>query len=230
MIQFNLLPDVKMAYLKTRRIKRVVSVVSLCLTGASVAIFVLMFLLVNFWQKKTLDDLDKDISTSVSKISGTQDLNKILTIQSQLDSLVTLHGQKPVTSRLFDYISKITPAQVELSSLNLDYAQSTISISGKAAKTANVNKIEAVNKYVDTLKFTTYKTSKDATVVPAFTKVVLSSFGSDDKGASFSISFVFDPAIFDSSQKTLTLEVPKIISTRSEQQKPLFDTKAGGAN
>ncbi len=53
---------------------------------------------------------------------------------------------------MFDYINKLTPADVALLSAQVDIASSTIVISGKAPS------LEAVNRYVDTLKFADYKT------------------------------------------------------------------------
>lgn len=222
MLQFNLLPDVKMAYLKTRRIKRVVSVVSLLVTAGSVTLFVLMFLLANIWQKSTIKDLDKDVSASVARIEGTKDLNKILTIQSQIDSLVTLHAGKPVASRLFTHLAAVTPAQVSYTNVTIDFNAHTMNLSGVAKKTPTLNKIQSVNKFVDTLIFATYKTAADAQPVSAFGKVVLSGFSAKAESATFSITLEFDPLIFDSAQKTLVMQVPNKVTTRSELNKPLF--------
>jgi hypothetical protein len=114
---------------------------------------------------------------------------------------------------LLPYIKQVTPSNVSIATLKVDFDAQTISITGSAAT------INIVNTYVDTLKFTTY-TSEGAESKKAFSEVVLANFGRDDKGASYQISMKFDPAIFDIT-KQVTLSVPQgKITTRSETEKP----------
>ena len=101
MIQFNLLPDVKIEYIKTRYRKRMIMLISAIASGVTFTIFVLLFLFVRVNQPKHMKDLDKDIKSTVSKIQETKDLDKILTIQNQLNSLPALHD-KLKTDRLHD--------------------------------------------------------------------------------------------------------------------------------
>ena len=144
MIQFNLLPDVKLKYIKTQRTKRVVMVGSLIAASVSVALFVVLFLSVQVAQKKHLNDLSRDITKQVSTLSGTQDVNKILTIQNQLNSLPKLHADKPITSRIFGYIAQVTPTQASISLLNVDFTLDTITVTGSA------DSVVTVNKFADT--------------------------------------------------------------------------------
>ena len=213
MIQFNLLPDVKLEYIRSQRLKR--STVGIAVVAAAGALFILimLFLVVDVFQKQHLNGLNSDIKTDSSKLQSVTDLNKILTIQNQLNSLPALHAQKPVTSRLFTYISQIVPNNVSIAQLNIDFDQHTLTFTGSA------DGISTVNKFTDTLKFTTYKTSNGTNSPNAFSDVVLSSFARTDKGASYSISTNFDATIFDSSQ-TVQLIVPSIVTTRSETEKP----------
>jgi len=101
MIQFNLLPDVKIEYIKTRNRKRMMMLVSIITSAVCFGVFVLLFLFVRVNQVKYMSDLDKDIKSTTSKIQSTPDLDKILTIQSQLNSLPDLHAKKVVSSRPF---------------------------------------------------------------------------------------------------------------------------------
>lgn len=213
MIQFNLLPEVKRQYVRARRNKRSVMLIALLVSGVAVAIFVLLFLSVQIFQKKYSRDLSNDIKTETKKLQDTPDLDKILTIQNQLNSLPDLHAQKPVTTRIFGYLKQVTPAKVSISSASIDFDAHSLSLTGSA------DAISTVNKFVDTLKFTTYKTA-DGKEANAFTDVVLSSFGKDAKGASYNISLSFDGAIFDSASD-VTLNVPaNKITTRSQTEKP----------
>lgn len=211
MIQFNLLPDIKLEYIKAKRAKRTVVVVSSIVSGVALGAFVLLFITVNVFQKNHIEDLGTDINSQVAELEKTPDLDKILTIQSQLNSLTPLHEHKPVVSRLFTYLPDLVPQQVTISQLNLNLTDSTMKISGSA------DDLVTINKFVDTLKFTQF--SDNGAEVNAFTNVVLTDFGRTPNEVNYSISYSFNPYIFDSS-KEVKLTVPKIISTRSETEKP----------
>ncbi len=226
MIQFNLLPDVKQEFIKSKRTKRNTIALAGLVTAVAVTIMIILILVVDIAQKKHLRDLNGDIKKYSAQLQATPDLNKILTVQNQLNSLPALHDQKPVVSRLTDYLAKVTPAKASVTKLHVDFVTNTIEITGEA------DSLNTVNKYADTLKFTTYTTDTDSNPKPAFSDVVLSSFSRNDKTTNFTLSFNFDPAIFDTNNK-ITLTVPKTITTRSETEKPsdLFlttPTKTGG--
>lgn len=226
MVQFNLLPDVKLEYVRARRTKRVVMAFAGLLTAAALTIFILLLLFVDVAQKKNLSNLDKDIKTYSSQLKNTADLNQILTVQNQLNSLPTLDNQKPATARLFGYIKQLTPTNAFINKLDMDYTQDTMTISGTA------DSIDTINTFVDTLKFTTYNAQASdgtKTTAKAFSNVVLSSFNRDNSQATYAISLNFDPVIFDNTNTT-TLTVPNIISTRSEvnQPKALFQAAPNG--
>jgi|SRR6185437_14650531 len=222
MIQLNLLPDVKLQYLKVRRTQRLVVSISMLLIVASLFIFVLLIGTVDVFQKKNLSDLNHDISTYKSQLQNTPNLNKILTVQNQLQVLTSLHDQKPAATRLFTFLQQVTPSDANISQFNIDYTQNTVSITGAAGS------LDTVNAYTDTLKFTTYKKS-DGTSANAFSAVVLSQFTRTSSGATYTITATFDPAIFNSANN-VSLTVPNIISTRSiiEQPTDLFQSNSSG--
>lgn len=221
MVQFNLLPDVKLAYVRARRSKQMIVVIAGLIAAASLFILILLCLVVYGIQKKHLSDVNKDIKASTKQLKDTKDLDKILTIQNQLDSLPALHAQKPVTSRLFSYLAQITPAQVSISSINVDFIANSMQITGSA------DGIVTINTFVDTLKFTTYSTNDKKTDLKAFSNVVLSSFnigGNTGTGgassSTYSISLNFDHPLFDAAT-AVALTVPQgKITTRSETGKP----------
>lgn len=213
MIQFNLLPNVKLEYVKARRFKRMTFLISSIVAGVALLIFIVLLVGVQIIQKNYSKNLTNEIKKESSALQGTTDLNKILTIQNQLDSLPQLHEQKPVATRLLDFIKQVTPSKVSAASMTVNFDTQAISITGSA------DSISTINKFIDTLKFTTYKT-EDNKENKAFSAVVLSSFGRDNKGASYQASFKFDPVIFSGSSK-VTLIVPAgKITTRSETEKP----------
>lgn len=213
MIQFNLLPDVKIEYIKARRLKRLIATGASAVMAGCVAITVLLFVFVNLLQAKHLQDLNKDIATDTSKISKFKDLDKILTVQNQLSSLPGLHASKPVASRLFTYVNQVTPANVSIATVQVDLVTNIINFTGSA------DSLASVNTFTDTLKFTEYQKKGDTSKTNAFSQVVLSSFGRNDKGANYTIDLHYDPLIFNNSSD-IDLIVPKKITTRSETEKP----------
>lgn len=224
MIQFNLLPDVKIDYMKASRTKRLVMMASVAITALAVFILILLFLIVNVFQKQHLSNLDKDIASSTAELRAIPDLDKVLTVQNQLTQLTKLHDEKPETSRLTTFLVQLTPSDAKISQVSIDFAANTISLSGSAKN------LETINKYVDTLKFTEYKDA-GGVQTKAFSGVVLGSYGLSQEGrTTYSIDAKFEPTIFSGTQ-TIELVVPNIISTRSVTEKPtdLFEPKATGA-
>src|SRR3979411_1883627 len=100
MVQFNLLPDVKIQYLKARRQEHLVVLISTFATIAGIAIVLILLSTVYVVQKKNLSDLNRDIKTDSQQLQATPNLDKILTVQNQLKALPSLHDQKPVVTRL----------------------------------------------------------------------------------------------------------------------------------
>lgn len=215
MIQFNLLPDVKLEYVKTQHTKRLLTVVSFFVSIASIALLLLAIVSVDVVQKKSLSDLKGDVTKYSAQLRSVSDLDKILTVQNQLSTLTQLHEQKPVASRLFTYISQVTPSQASLNQLSVDFVASKMTVGGIAPS------LDVVSTYTDTLKRTLYKGGAKSDN-HAFTDVVLAAFGRSQAGATFTITFGFDPAIFNTTNN-VTLAVPK---TAGVEQPLVF----GGSN
>lgn len=213
MIQFNLLPNVKLEYVKAKRNKRVTLLIASLVAGLTLIILIVLFVGVHIVQKKYSADLSKDIKTESKTLDNVHDLNKILTIQNQLNSLPKLHDQKPVATRLLGFVKQVTPAKVSIAKMNINFTDQTISITGSA------DAISSVNKFVDTLKFTTYNTS-EKTTGSAFSSVVLAAFGKDDKGTSYSVTLKYDTVIFSNASDVTLVVPPGKITTRSETEKP----------
>lgn len=223
MVQFNLLPDVKLEYIKTQRTKRTVLLGVISITALVVFIFVLLFLIVNVFQKQHLANLNKNIEVKTKELKEVPDLEKVLTVQNQLKALPKLHQDKPATSRLTDYLVQLTPSDAKITDVSVDFSSQSITINGTAGN------IETVNRFADILKFTDYKEVDSAESNKAFSEVVLSNFGVQSTSGgrtSYGLQFKFNPIIFDNT-KNIQLAVPSIISTRSVTEKPtdLFEKK-----
>lgn len=223
MIQLNLLPDVKMQYIKARRRKRLILGVSSITSGFFLVIFILLFVYVRVAQPKHMDDLSKDISAKTVELQSKQDINKVLTVQNQLNTLPGLHDQKAISSRLFDYLQQLTPADATISGVSIDFQEFKATIEGSA------DQIRVVNKFADTLKFTGFKVNEEGSegaqpacdlgaieqtsevineeqegvkgLCRAFSGVTLSEFSLNDEnnefsGVTYKIDFTFDSKIF----------------------------------
>ncbi len=218
MIQFNLLPDIKLQYIKAQQLRRLMTTIAALVTLASLALLILMAGLHSV-QSGRLNKLSTNITLDSKKLQAEPQLDKVLTIQNQLNSLTALHDGKPGVSRAFQYLEQITPAQVKISNISFDFNADTVIITGTS------DALSSVNTYIDTLKFTTYTTQDSTEATKAFSNVVLTSFGvSNDQTdptqkVNYTINASYDPVIFDLT-KTVKLLVPDQITTRSEVEKP----------
>lgn len=229
MLQLNLLPDVKQDYIKAERSKRLVLSVSVIVAASSIGLLLLLFS-ADRLQRKHIGDLSDDIKTKTAELQKKPQIAKILTVQNQLNSLTGLHKDKPAVSRLAQYLNQVTPTQADISNIKIDFTAQKITITGGA------DDLSSVNKFIDTLKYTTYRTDKnDAN--KAFSGVVLTSFdvNSTKTGAtggtkpiSYAIDLAYEKDIFDSTQK-IELVVPNLTTTRASVDQPTDLFKAAPA-
>ncbi len=201
MVQFNLLPDIKLQYVKARRTKHLITFVSIIVGGTALGVMLFSLLFVKVIQKQSLDHINTDIKKYSKTLKDTKDLNTILTVQNQLSTLTTLHENKPVASRVFIYLSQVTPAAVSLNQLNVDFTAHTLTVGGSAQS------LDSIKLYTDVLKNTRYTVKSETAATKAFSNVVLASFAVSDKGPTYSITMSYDQNIFDVKQD-VTLTVP----------------------
>jgi Tfp pilus assembly protein PilN len=220
MIELNLLPDIKLEYLRAEKSRRLFLSVSVLATGAAVAILVIL-LAADFVQKHDISSLSSKISTESTTLKSKPNISAVLTVQNQLQSLTELHSTKLATSRIFSqYLDQVTPSNVSISEFDIDLTQKAITITG------NSDSLNSVDAYIDTLKSTTYTTGADSTAQNAFSDVVLTSFGyssttSDPtQAASYTINLSYDPTILDITQTNVKLNIPTFTITRSQLVQP----------
>ena len=219
--QFNLLPDAKLTAVKSDRSRNLIVSVAVIASIVSAALFLLTLTTASVLQKKQLSDADKEIAVETAKLQGISGLDKIITVQNQLGTLVDLHKNKHISSRIFTYLPEVTPTQVSLSRLSIDFKSNSLQIDGTAASQ------KSVNIFIDTLKFTTYTINPEDSPKSAFPSVVESSFSIGATSVSYSLNVTFDPVLFsnaniDSSgrSKAPLLQVPKLTTTRSVSEDP----------
>ena len=226
MIQFNLLPDIKIEYIRAKRVKRTVITAAFIIIGGSLAVVGILAGTVYGFQKNHINNLGEDIAKIEQEIQSVEQIDRVLTVQNQLTTIDGLHQDKPVASRLFTYIERLTPTDVSINKIEVDFDLSTIVVSGQSPDLASVN------KFVDTLKFTEFSvndidessvtddtSASVSSLGRAFSGVVLSSFSASASETTYTVELDFDPAIFDSESEALLILQNKI-STRSELEKP----------
>lgn len=187
-IQLNLLPDSKLKFNRTQHTKRLVFIVAVIVSAASLAVFLIMLSLVDGVQKKLMSDAAARVDKANSQL---QQLNigNIITVQNQLQALPGLHQSKHIASNIFTYLPKITPPNVTINKLDLDLAGNTMSISGLAGSQKDVN------TFIDSLKFAKYKIGSGQSTL-AFQNVVESGFNINSTGAGYTIDMQVDPKLF----------------------------------
>jgi hypothetical protein len=187
---------------------------------------VALFIEVKVVQKNNISKNSSQIASNVNTLNKVPNLNAILKIDDTIKVLPTLYNSRPDVTRLSGYLSLITPANISIKTLNLNFANDTFNLSGSA------DSINTINTYVDTLKFCEY-TANTTTSQLAFSKVVLANYSyspSSTSGQNFSVSAIFAPQIFDTNVSGVQLIVPNKITTRSSVDQPieLFNTQSNG--
>ncbi len=220
MITLNLLPDIKKEYLKSQHKKRLFIMGSFMIIVVAIGSVALMSMYTFGVQKLQILNSQDSINDSVKTLGETPDLAKMVSVQNQLSALPGLHDSKTAVTKLFDFLKILTPNDVSLSSIIVNFEESIVEIKGTGKD------FKAVNTFVDTLKNASYVYTENDESALAFESVVLSRIGKEDESASFKIEMSYDPLIFDNTTEGLKMSVPNITSTRSETEKPssLFDS------
>ncbi len=195
MVQFNLLPDVKLKFIKSQKTKRMVTAVSVIVSLASLGVLAMALFTVYFVQKQMISSLDTSIKKSNAELESIEDVDKILTVQNQLSTLTGLHESKPAVSRVFTYLQQTTPDRVSINKLTIDFEAGTIAFGGVAPT------LDDVKNYADALKGSTYKLDGNESNSRAFTDVVLGSFTRDGTKATYTITAKYNPDLFDTTKQ-----------------------------
>ena len=215
MIQLNLLPDVKIQYLKSQRVKRLVILGMLIATSAAIGLVIFLAFMTYVWDKKSINDLTGDIDKYSGQMGDLSEIEKALTIQYQLNSLTELHQSKPILSRVNQLLEKIVPNDVQLTTVTVDAEEGSIDLKGVATN------LERANVFIDTLKFVQFqKVGDDKSRTNIFSGFELGGYNFDGGETSFSVKVIYDEGLFNrAGEIQIELESNKI-TTRSEVERP----------
>jgi len=227
MTQFNLLPEIKLEYIKAEKERRLVIGITALVTVISIIIAVTLYGL-TFIQKNQINNYAADINEQGQLITGQKNLNDLITIQNQIGTITSLHNQDPAVSDLAGYLNQLIPVNASISSLTISFNSGSNASLGGAPSNAvtlsgSADSLATVNQLVDILKYATFSVKGTPGSQQAFSAVVLTSFGVTSTGsgptASYTINFNFDPTLFNITDQ-VSLNVPSIVATRSELEQP----------
>lgn len=223
MIELNLLPDVKKEFIKAQRTRNVV--VSGAIITTIVAAGAVAFLATTVYgaQSLLITNLNKDIKNNHQKLASKNEINKYLAIQSQLESLDQVSGQRAIYGRVFDYLQQLNPAppsNITIYSLELLQEGNSIKLTGSA------NNFEAVNNFKYTLENASLVFTKDGQEqkLPLFSAVVAGQPALTTTNgitlANFTFDLTYAPEAFSKDTPNPKISVPKLVTSDGDQNAP----------
>ena len=213
MIEINLLPDIKLEFIKAQKIRSKVIFGSIVIGIISIGVVVVLAVYI-FAFKSVRGKLDEDaINKKSAELSKVEDLPKILTIQNQLSKISELNSDKKIDSRLFDLLAVIIPPapnSVQISDLIINPENTTITLNGQAENSYAA--LEVFKKIIEgtTIKYTDSSNEKQEILLATSISTGNSSYGEDSSGKKvlrFTLSFVYAPELF--AQKTADMTVQR---------------------
>lgn len=214
MIEINLVPDIKQEMLRAQRMRNVAITISI-LVGVAAGTVVLILAGVLGGQVAVEKMTEGTINDQYKKLAATQDINDMITIQNQLDSVSAINDKKSITSRLLDVLAAINPAapnDVKMSKVTLDPVESTLTIEGSAS--GGYPATEVFRKTILNTKVEGKATGDtEITTTPLTDDVALRdmSYGQDANGARvvrFTIEFVYPKGLFDNTLQEVRIVTP----------------------
>ncbi len=140
MIDLNLLPDSKLARLKEKRVKQLTISISTVVILASVGLPVFLFVSDLLLQRVIASKQEK-IDTLRREFENKEEVQKILTVQSQLRSIPGVEDQRYFASNLLEVIEHVTPNGVAITSLTAINEDGTFEIQILAPTVGEANRI-----------------------------------------------------------------------------------------
>lgn len=243
MMTLNLLPDIKNDYLKAKRSRDRVVAWSIVVGGSFAGIVVVALLIVGI-QWFIVDGTRNTIADLSDRLQNSEDITTVLTVQGQLQELPALHQDKPRATRLFSYLTTLTPNNTRLGSVEIDYENNEVEIRG------STQTIRDLNILVDTFKAAEYRTGPlvdpedeedfeslatlleedfsridpDTEFMAAFSRVVSSlSIQSGGEGVNFTLEFSFNPDLFDARYSVVELRIPDFVDRDRTPAETIFE-------
>lgn len=241
MIQINLLPDIKRELIKTKRARSIVILGAIILGAASIGVVVLLAFTHFVVQNGLAENLKSEISEKAKKLRDVKDIDSLLTLQSQLNTIQEKHDTKTATSRIFSLLAEIAPIdpnRVVISNVSLNSNENTIRIEAQASN--GFVAADIFKKTIAAVKYQYNIEGKQTEKKQVASNVVVSdySYGEDAKGSKvlrFTTSFTYDKDLFLWNNRNVAvgkLDREDVTDSRQYLPKTLFGDrveKVGGA-
>jgi len=216
MIEINLIPDVKQELIRAQQTRAAVISVSIIVGIVVLAIVAILAVYVFAVQTVRGNVDDNNIKQGFAKLSANEDLEKIITIQNQLDKISALHDDTQITSRIFDVLEATIPAEpnnVVISKLTIDTDNHSIRLEGQAAQSYAA--MEVFKKTLAAAKVsytdTTQEDAEEQSVILA-SDISTSdlSYGQDSSGEKvlrFTLTFTYADELFAPSSGDIAITI-----------------------
>ncbi len=237
MIEINLLPDVKLEFIKAQKIRAKVIFSSLIIGITSVAIVAGLAVYVFAFQTVRDAVADGEIKDKTAKLNQVEDLPKILTIQNQLSKISDLNSKKKIDSRIFDLLKVIippSPNNIQISDLVINPENTTITINGQAKNSYEA--LEMFKKIIEGAKvqYMDLDNKSNEIALASAINTGNSSYGEDSSGQKvlrFTLAFTYAPELFSQQTKNTVVKItnggnvtdsylsmPKIFTDRAKDE------------
>jgi hypothetical protein len=233
MIEINLLPAVKQDFIRAKRLKRIITSVSILITIVALGLLGVAGVVVYAIQPAAGLLIDQGINQDKEKLDKDKNLTRNLTIQNQLSSITELHEQKGDFTNVFEYLKALNPASpnnLTISKLQIDPSTTTINVEASAA---DFSKLAIIK---DTFEAAVFSYSKPKDGEEGYDKVkdekVFSdvevtdpSLSNDSDGksvVSFKMTLTYNPLLFDWTLKNIIVSVPQKNTTPTANSVNVF--------
>lgn len=202
MIEINLVPDVKQQLIKAQLQRTMVIAIAATTALVSVGIVVLLAMYAFGVQVFMESSADGAIKDKFGELQSVQDLDKALTLQSQLAGVSDSHANVPVVSRFAEIQATITPKDdsINITKFAIDRENQQILIEGEASE--GYKQLEIFKKTILASTFV-YKTIDSNEVTKSFlTEQIIDgtrSFTEEEDGKRilrFDLSFEYPEELF----------------------------------
>lgn len=234
MIQINLIPDIKQELLVAQRTRRTAISISILIGliagGAVVALAVVLGVQVVYE-----GHLRSNIKDEYAKLTKVDNIENVLTIQNQLETIQSYQDARTMNSRIFDVLGAINPPapnDVRFSSVRLDPSTNLITIEGSA-----VNGYAATETFRKTILNTKIESGSgddvETTMLTDNVTIGETSYGEAADGTrvlSFTVSFTYPVGLFDNTLKSIKVVTPTaktdVTDSKTRVPESLFTQRA----
>ena len=228
MIFVNLLPDIKIDYLRIRRMKRWVVLLSLFLIVGCFVINAWLFIQIRS-KSNNIAANDTVIETSLENIRKIPSSQRILTIQNQVDPLIELHKTKTDARRILvnknteGYLRTMVPRSYdEIRNFKFDFRQWTFNVNGRAEDIGAAQVIGETIRYIGTESCTVDTLTTRAPLFHLDDSFSISTQTAAEaaEGVDYTFSGKFASSLFDRQKEAKKMVVPNIKPSTDEVFQP----------